>query len=199
MHGTGGSTTRFPAFDRRDVLRAWCAQLPARRPRWTSSTSSPTRAQGGGEVDQMFSTHQVIAAVVRPANRTLVLISGGSQAGAAAMLERACESMEVGDTVLIFRRKRLAARARRVAGQPVAQNPGEVPGRLNRPRSRPPPLIVPDAPRCAGDGSGRRVRGTGGPRGRCPRAAHEEGRLPVPASHVDDPAKPWSGSSTWAL
>ncbi len=42
--------------------------------------------------------------MVRPANRTLVLVSGGAKAGDEAMLEKARQSMEAGATGLIFGR-----------------------------------------------------------------------------------------------
>lgn len=45
-----------------------------------------------------------VASVVRSANRTLVLISGGSKAGDDAMIEKARLSMEAGTTGLIFGR-----------------------------------------------------------------------------------------------
>jgi class I fructose-bisphosphate aldolase len=51
-----------------------------------------------------FTSQQAIDAVVRSANRSLVLISGGSKAGDDAMLEKARESMEAGATGLIFGR-----------------------------------------------------------------------------------------------
>jgi class I fructose-bisphosphate aldolase len=51
-----------------------------------------------------FSSQQAVDAVVRSANRTLVLISGGSKAGDEAMLEKARESMLAGATGLIFGR-----------------------------------------------------------------------------------------------
>ncbi len=51
-----------------------------------------------------FSSQQAIDAVVRSANRTLLLVSGGSRAGDEAMLEKARESMEAGATGLIFGR-----------------------------------------------------------------------------------------------
>ncbi len=51
-----------------------------------------------------FSSQHAIDAVVRSANRSLVLISGGSRAGDDAMLEKARESMEAGATGLIFGR-----------------------------------------------------------------------------------------------
>ena len=51
-----------------------------------------------------FSSQMAIDAVVRSANRTLLLVSGGERAGDAAMLEKARESMEAGATGLIFGR-----------------------------------------------------------------------------------------------
>jgi class I fructose-bisphosphate aldolase len=54
--------------------------------------------------DQEFTTQQAIADVVRSANRTLLLVSGGARAGDEAMLEKARESMEAGATGLIFGR-----------------------------------------------------------------------------------------------
>jgi class I fructose-bisphosphate aldolase len=51
-----------------------------------------------------FTSQQAIDAVVRSANRTLVLVSGGARAGDDAMLEKARESMEAGATGLIFGR-----------------------------------------------------------------------------------------------
>jgi fructose-bisphosphate aldolase, class I len=51
-----------------------------------------------------FSAQQAIDAVVRSANRTLLLISGGEQAGDEAMLDKARRSMEAGATGLIFGR-----------------------------------------------------------------------------------------------
>lgn len=56
------------------------------------------------EYDAEFSSQQAINAVVRSANRTLVLISGGEKAGDEAMFEKARESMEAGATGLIFGR-----------------------------------------------------------------------------------------------
>src|SRR6266545_4328199 len=47
---------------------------------------------------------QAVEAVVRSANRTLVLISGGEKAGDEAMLDKARQSMEAGATGLIFGR-----------------------------------------------------------------------------------------------
>jgi len=54
--------------------------------------------------DAMYSSQQAIDAVVRSANRTLVLVSGGAKAGDEAMLEKARQSMEAGGTGLIFGR-----------------------------------------------------------------------------------------------
>jgi class I fructose-bisphosphate aldolase len=51
-----------------------------------------------------FSSQQAIEAVVRSANRTLLLVSGGERAGDEAMLEKARQSMEAGATGLIFGR-----------------------------------------------------------------------------------------------
>ena len=51
-----------------------------------------------------FSAAEAIGAVVKSANRTLLLVSGGEQAGDEAMLEKARQSMEAGATGLIFGR-----------------------------------------------------------------------------------------------
>jgi fructose-bisphosphate aldolase, class I len=56
------------------------------------------------EYQHDFSEQQAIDAVVRSANRTLVLVSGGERAGDEAMLEKARRSMEAGATGLIFGR-----------------------------------------------------------------------------------------------
>ena len=53
---------------------------------------------------QEFSTQEAISAVVRSANHTLLLVSGGSKAGDEAMLDKARQSMEAGATGLIFGR-----------------------------------------------------------------------------------------------
>lgn len=53
---------------------------------------------------ETFTSQQAIDHVVRSANRSLVLISGGSKAGDDAMLEKARESMDAGATGLIFGR-----------------------------------------------------------------------------------------------
>jgi class I fructose-bisphosphate aldolase len=63
------------------------------------------RGTGRPEYDDAeVSTQEAIDAVVRSANRTLVLVSGGSKAGDEAMLDKARESMEAGATGLIFGR-----------------------------------------------------------------------------------------------
>ncbi|MCQ4084799.1 hypothetical protein NGB36_30570 [Streptomyces sp. RB6PN25] len=51
-----------------------------------------------------FSPQQAIDAVVRSANRTLLLVSGGEKQGDEAMLEKARQAMEAGATGLIFGR-----------------------------------------------------------------------------------------------
>jgi fructose-bisphosphate aldolase, class I len=51
-----------------------------------------------------FSSQQAIDAVVRSANRTMLLVSGGERAGDEIMLDKARESMEAGATGLIFGR-----------------------------------------------------------------------------------------------
>ena len=51
-----------------------------------------------------FSTQEAIDAVVRSANRTLVLVSGGSKAGDRAMLDKARQAMDAGGLGLIFGR-----------------------------------------------------------------------------------------------
>ncbi|MGA8245345.1 MAG: fructose-bisphosphate aldolase [Nocardioides sp.] len=51
-----------------------------------------------------FTSQQAVDAVVRSANRSLVLISGGTKAGDEAMLTKARQSMEAGATGLIFGR-----------------------------------------------------------------------------------------------
>ncbi|HUB42734.1 MAG TPA: hypothetical protein VMA72_28100 [Streptosporangiaceae bacterium] len=78
--------------------------------------------QGGApaEYQSAFSAQQAIDAVVRSANRTLLLVSGGERAGDAAMLEKARQSMEAGATGLIFGRnvwQREHAESLRFAGQ----------------------------------------------------------------------------------
>lgn len=54
--------------------------------------------------DAEFTSQQAIDAVVRSANRTLLLVSGGEQQGDEAMLEKARRSMDAGATGLIFGR-----------------------------------------------------------------------------------------------
>lgn len=62
------------------------------------------RAGVPGAYDAPFSPEQAIEAVVRSANRTMLLVSGGSQQGDDAVLEKASRSMEAGATGLIFGR-----------------------------------------------------------------------------------------------
>jgi class I fructose-bisphosphate aldolase len=57
-----------------------------------------------GAYAREFSSQQAIDAVVRSANRTLLLVSGGERAGDEAVLEKARQSMEAGATGLIFGR-----------------------------------------------------------------------------------------------
>jgi class I fructose-bisphosphate aldolase len=65
----------------------------------------PEKQSGAAEPYQReFSSQQAIDAVVRSANRTLLLVSGGEKAGDEAMLEKARQSMEAGATGLIFGR-----------------------------------------------------------------------------------------------
>ena len=54
--------------------------------------------------DADFTSQHAVDAVVKSANRTLVLISGGEKAGDEAMLDKARESAEAGATGLIFGR-----------------------------------------------------------------------------------------------
>lgn len=56
------------------------------------------------EYDRDFTTQEAINAVVRSANKTLVLVSGGEKSGDEVMLQKARESMEAGATGLIFGR-----------------------------------------------------------------------------------------------
>jgi class I fructose-bisphosphate aldolase len=62
------------------------------------------RANVKKEYDSEFTSQQAISAVVRSANRTLVLVSGGEKAGDDVMLAKARESMDAGATGLIFGR-----------------------------------------------------------------------------------------------
>lgn len=54
--------------------------------------------------DADFTSQQAIDAVVRSANRTMLLVSGGEKAGDETMLDKARESMEAGATGLIWGR-----------------------------------------------------------------------------------------------
>jgi class I fructose-bisphosphate aldolase len=65
----------------------------------------PEKQNGAAEAYRHeFSPQVAIDAVVRSANRTLLLVSGGERAGDEAMLEKARQSMEAGATGLIFGR-----------------------------------------------------------------------------------------------
>lgn len=54
--------------------------------------------------DEIFSSQQAIDGVVRSANRTLVLVSGGERAGDEAMYRKAEQAMDAGGLGLIFGR-----------------------------------------------------------------------------------------------
>lgn len=56
------------------------------------------------QYDTDISSQRAIDAVVQSANRTLVLVSGGTRVGDEAMFEKARQSMEAGGTGLIFGR-----------------------------------------------------------------------------------------------
>jgi class I fructose-bisphosphate aldolase len=96
------------------------------------------------EYDREFTSQQAIDAVVRSANRTMVLVSGGERAGDDEMIEKARRSMDAGALGLIFGRNvwqreheeslRFAARLREI----LATHPS---GAL--PRSVEPALIGP--------------------------------------------------------
>lgn len=62
------------------------------------------RSNVKSEYDIDVTSQQAIDAVVRSANRTLLLVSGGTKAGDDAMLDKARQSMEAGATGLIFGR-----------------------------------------------------------------------------------------------
>jgi len=62
------------------------------------------RAGVRSEYDEPFSDEHAIASVVRSANRTLLLVSGGEKLGDDAMLAKARMSMDAGATGLIFGR-----------------------------------------------------------------------------------------------
>lgn len=62
------------------------------------------RSHVKSEYDIDVTSQQAIDAVVRSANRTLLLVSGGTKAGDDAMLDKARQSMEAGATGLIFGR-----------------------------------------------------------------------------------------------
>ncbi len=62
------------------------------------------RAGVRSEYDAEFSSQQAIESVVRSANRTYVLVSGGEKAGDDAMLDKTRQAMEAGAIGLIFGR-----------------------------------------------------------------------------------------------
>lgn len=65
----------------------------------------PTKRVGvRREYDALFTDQEAIEAVVRSANRSLLLVSGGEKLGDDAMFEKARLSMEAGATGLIFGR-----------------------------------------------------------------------------------------------
>lgn len=65
----------------------------------------PTKREGvKGDYDRDFTDEQAVGAVVRSANRSLVLLSGGERAGDEDMLEKSRLSLEAGATGLIFGR-----------------------------------------------------------------------------------------------
>jgi class I fructose-bisphosphate aldolase len=65
----------------------------------------PEKQSGAaGQYLREFPQQQAIDAVVKSANRTLLLVSGGERAGDEAMLDKARQSMEAGATGLIFGR-----------------------------------------------------------------------------------------------
>lgn len=66
--------------------------------------NSDKRAGVPTAYDAAFTPEQAITEVVRSANRTLLLVSGGEQQGDEAMLEKARRSMDAGATGLIFGR-----------------------------------------------------------------------------------------------
>lgn len=84
--------------------------------------------------DAQYAPHEAIAAVVRSAGRTLLLVSGGTKQGDDAMVEKAQMSLDAGATGLIFGRNiwqrehdeslRLVARLRALLDQhPSAGHP----------------------------------------------------------------------------
>jgi len=73
------------------------------------------RAGVPAQYDADLSSQPATDAVVRSANRTLVLVPGGSRAGDEAMLDKARQSADAGRHRADLRPQHLAARARRVA------------------------------------------------------------------------------------
>ena len=65
----------------------------------------PEKQDGAAEpYGATFTTQEAIDAVVRSANRTLVLVSGGAKAADEAMFDKARQSMDAGATGLVFGR-----------------------------------------------------------------------------------------------
>lgn len=65
----------------------------------------PEKQEGAAEqYGATFTTQEAIDAVVRSANRTMVLVSGGAKADDEAMFDKARQSMDAGATGLIFGR-----------------------------------------------------------------------------------------------
>ena len=65
----------------------------------------PEKQEGAAEqYGATFTTQEAIDAVVRSANRTMVLVSGGAMADDEAMFDKARQSMDAGATGLIFGR-----------------------------------------------------------------------------------------------
>ncbi len=128
-HALRHAADRLGLSARRRPSRPRAARTPSTR--WTTrpgppASSAPTSSRSTSRIrrsgpgyrpayDAEFSSQQAVDAVVRSANRTLVLVSGGEKAGDEAMLEKARQSMEAGATGLIFGRNVWQRDARRVA------------------------------------------------------------------------------------
>ena len=118
VHSQPGGDERdlFTQSVRSQSLSSWSARPALRRNGRCSRTArsfAPVRPRAGGAPGTSSPTRappvhgtsqEAINDVVRAANRTLVLVSGGARAGDEAMLEKATESMAAGATGLIFGR-----------------------------------------------------------------------------------------------